>query len=485
MSGKAKPLYKDVADRIAAQIANGTIRVGGRIPSIRSTSRKLSVSITTVIEAYRVLEDRGLVESHPQSGFFVRDPAFARRHAEFAPPEPEARHLSMKPTRVRVWSRFSQTLDAIHRDDVPPLGLANPSPDLLPVEQVNRILARLVRNEPGLSTQYELSPGCLALRTAIARRAFDAGCTLGPDDIVITTGTTEALMLALHAVASPGDTVAVESPCYVGILHLLERLQLDAVELPTDPRDGVSMQAIEEIAGPSKNEVSAVILNPTVHNPLGGIMSDEKKRRVAAVLQRARIPLIEDDIYGDLAFADHRPRCIKAFDKSGNVILCSSFSKTIAPGYRIGWIAAGKRSSEVNEFKLAFSLGSTTATQLAIAEYLEGRRFDRHLARMRRRYAEQLQLLADAVGRYFPDGTKATSPMGGHVLWVELPSTIDTFKLYEEALEKNVSFAPGAIFSPTGRYQNCMRLNAGFAWSERIESAIQTLGRLAKRRVRK
>ncbi len=479
----SKPLYVDVADRIAALISNGTISVGARIPSIRSTSRKLSVSVTTVIEAYRVLEDRGLVEPYPQSGFFVRDPSLALRSAEFTPLEPEARKLSMKPTRVRVWNCFSQTLDALNRNDTAPLGMANPSPDVLPVEQVNRILARVLRNEPGLSTKYEMSPGNLGLRTAIARRVFNSGCTLGPEDIVITTGTTEAMMLALQAVAHPGDAVAVESPCYVGVLHLLERLKLLALELPTDPRDGVSMRAIEELVDSSKKKVAAVILNPSVHNPLGGIMSDDKKQRVAEVFERAQIPLIEDDIYGDLAFSEDRPRCIKAFDKTGNVMLCSSFSKTVGPGYRVGWIAAGRWSSEVNELKLAFSLGSTTAMQLAIAEYLEGRRFDRHLARMKRRYAEQLKLLADAVGRYFPDGTKATRPVGGHVLWVELPSKVDTFKVYDQALEKKVSFAPGSIFSPTGRYRNCMRLNAGFPWSERIESAVQTLGRLAKSQI--
>ena len=476
----SQPLYVDVADRIAELISNGTIKVGERIPSIRSTSRKLSVSVTTVIEAYRVLEDRGLVEPYPQSGFFVRNPTLAHRKSDCAPPEPEARKMSMKPTRVRVWNCFSQTLDALNQKDAPPLGLANSSPDLLPLEPVSRILARIVRTEPGLTTRYEMSPGNLSLRSAIASRIFNSGCTLGPEDIVVTTGTTEAMMLALHAVAKPGDAVAVESPCYVGVLHLLERLKLLAVELPTDPRDGVSLQAIEELSASSKSRVAAVILNPTVHNPLGGIMSDEKKRRVAEVLQRARIPLIEDDVYGDLAFSDDRPRCIKAFDKTGNVMLCSSFSKTIAPGYRVGWIAAGKWSSEVNELKLAFSLGSTTATQLAIAEYLEGRRFDRHLARLKRKYADQLKLLADAVGRFFPDGTKATRPMGGHVLWVELPSTFDTFDLYEQALEKNVSFAPGSIFSPTGRYRNCMRLNAGFPWSERLETAVRTLGGLLK-----
>lgn len=473
-----KPLYVSVADRIGGMIINGALRAGDRIPSIRATSRRLSVSVTTVIEAYRLLEDRGLIESRPQSGFFARDTSFARQSSPSLPPEPEIRNVPMKPVRVRVWDYLSSTLGALRPDDAVPLGGGVSSPEFLPVEELSRMLARIIRNRPDNSSRYEFAPGNERLRAAIARRAFDAGCDLSPEDVVITTGATEALTLGLRAVTKPGDAVAVESPCYFGILHLLQRLDLRAIELSTDPRHGMSVSAVEGLLA-SSNSVAAFVVNPSVHNPLGATMEDDQKQRIADLLKRARIPLIEDDTYGDLAFSEPRPRCIKAWDQSGDVMLCGSFSKTLAPGYRVAWIAGGKWTAAINELKLAFSLGSTTATQLAVAEYLEGRRFERHLRRMRRTYRDQLRILANAVGRYFPEGTKVTRPSGGHVLWVELPTSIDTLKLFERATAKGVSFAPGPIFSATGRYRNCLRLNVGYPWNARLEKAVRMLGELA------
>jgi DNA-binding transcriptional MocR family regulator len=214
-------------------------------------------------------------------------------------------------------------------------------------------------------------------------------------------------------------------------------------------------------------------------------MPDEKKRRIAELLAESQIPLIEDDAYGDLAFDEPRPKCIKAFDDVGNVMLCGSFSKTMAPGYRVGWIAAGKWGDEIVQLKHAHSLASTTVTQLAIAEYLDGRRFDRHLRGMRRTYQEQIRLFRDAVGRYFPNGTKATHPTGGHLLWVELPTAVDSVELSEKALKEGVCFAPGTIFSPTGRYRNCIRLQVALPWSERVEEAVKTIGDLASRQLRR
>jgi DNA-binding transcriptional MocR family regulator len=291
-------------------------------------------------------------------------------------------------------------------------------------------------------------------------------------------------MLALHAVTSSGDTVAIESPCCFGTLHLLEELRLRSIELPTDPRAGVSLEAIEKLAA-QRGRIAAVVLSPTVQNPLGSVVSDEKKRRIAELLSKKRIPIIEDDAGGDLAYDEPRPKYLKAFDATETVMLCGSFSSTIGPGYRVGWIAPGKWREEIIRLKQAYSLASTTVTQLAVAEYLDGRRFDRHLRRIRTAYREQMRLLQDAVGRYFSEGTKATHPAGGFLLWVELPRAVDTAELYENAVKKGVGFAPGAIFSPTARYRNCLRLHAALPWCARVDDAIETLGRLVSRELHK
>ena len=472
-------LYEQVADRVTQMIRKGSLKSGQRIPSIRKMSEQMSVAISTVMEAYRLLEDRGLVEARPQSGYYVR-PKHARRVVSTeAPPEPEIQRLPLKPKPVRTTDLVEHNLCGAPRPRIVPLGSALPAPEFLPTEQLNRILARVVREDPAIASQYEFSPGLRGLREEIARRAMEAGTTFGPDDIVITTGATEALMLSLRVLTDPGDTVVVESPCYFGLLHLLKWLKLRAIEVSTDPRDGISLDALEQLFA-QKTEIKAAVLNPNVHNPLGSIMPDEKKRHIADLLGRRRMPIIEDDTYGDLAFEPPRPKCIKAFDERENVIVCGSFSKTVAPGYRVGWVAPGRWHDAVNEFKQVSSLASATPTQLAMARYLSTGGFDRHLRRLRRVYKEQLQLLSDTVHRTFPTGTRATRPRGGHLLWVELPKSIDTRPLHEAVAAAGINIAPGSMFSAQGHYGNCLRLNAGIPWSAKVEKAIFTIGTIAK-----
>ena len=443
-------------------------------------SEQMSVSISTVMQAYQLLEDRGLVEPRPQSGHFVR-PKHCRRVAiADAPPEPEMLRLPLKPGLVRTEELVMRSIQLARRPGAVLLGTALPSSEFLPTESLNRILARVVRENPAIASQYEFSPGLRELREQIARRAMDTGCSLGPDDIIITTGATEALLLSLRAVTEPGDTVAVESPCYFGFLHLLKMLRLQAVEVSTDPRAGISIDELEKLVAKNPG-VKALILVPNVHNPLGNIMPDENKRHIAERMQRSGIPIIEDDICGDLAFDLPRPRCIKTFGRADNVLLCGSFSKTLAPGYRVGWVAAGRWHHAVNELKLISSFGSATPPQLAIASYLATGGFDRHLRRLRKTYRGQLQLLSDSVLRSFPTGTRATRPAGGHLLWVELPKLIDTQAFHEELAAADITLSPGSMFSAGRHYRNCLRLNAGIPWSAKVEKAVKTIGRLADR----
>lgn len=471
-------LYEQVADRVTQMIRKGSLKSGQRIPSIRRMSQQMSVAISTVMEAYRLLEDQGLVEARPQSGYFVR-PKHARRVlSATAPPEPELRRMPLKARPVRTDQRVVDGFLAAAKAGMMPLGAATAAPEFLPSERLNRLLAKAVRDDPALASRYEFSPGLKELREVIARRAMDAGCTLGPDNIIITAGATEALTLSLQAVTEPGDTVAVESPCYFGLLHILRQLRLKAVEVSTDPRTGMSIDALEQLLH-QKSAIKAVVLNPNVHNPLGGIMPDEKKRHIAELLGVRSIPLIEDDSYGDLAFESTRPRSIQSYDDDGNVIFCGSFSKTIAPGYRIGWVAPGRWTELVNELKLVSSLGAATPTQLAVARYLSTGGFDRHLRRLRRIYRDQLQLLSDTVHRTFPSGTRATRPAGGYLLWIELPETVDSHELQEQAAEAGISIAPGTMFSAHRHYRHCVRLNAAIRWTPKVERAVATVGELA------
>ncbi|MEM8678698.1 MAG: PLP-dependent aminotransferase family protein [Planctomycetota bacterium] len=471
--------YQQVARRVQALIDKGALKPGDRIPSIRKMSAQAGVAITTVIDGYRLLEDRGVIEARPQSGYYVRPPHMRDVVAVEAPPEPELRTVPLRAGPVRTEDNLIRHMSLDHDPQVLRIGAALPAAEFLPIAALNRILARELRVHPERANRYEVSPGLVELREQIARRMMSAGCSFGPDDVVITNGSTEAMMLALRAVAQPGDTVAVESPCYFGLLFLLRSLQLRAVEVSTDPRTGISLSAIDQLLE-SKSDVKALVLNPSVHNPLGCIMPDENKRHVAEQFAVRGIPIVEDDTYADLAFEGARPRCIQSFDPAGNVMLCGSFSKTLTPGYRVGWIVAGPRQQEIHAMKLATTLGCVTPVQMAVARFLSSGGFDHHLRRMRRIYQEQLCLLSHAVFEHFPAGTRATRPAGGHILWVELPEGMDSRQLEALALAKQVSITPGPLFSVRGRYVNFLRLNAALPWTPAVQAAVRTVGQLAQ-----
>ena len=471
MKNKGINLYEAVAGHITGLIEQGTFRPGDRIPSIRGLSRQKKVSITTVMEAYRLLEDRELIEARPQSGYYVRR-LYQPTLFEPKPTKPEK-----SPTTVGVDELVRMVIRDSRNRNLVPLGAAVPNPENLPVGKLNRILASVVRQKGAQSISYEMSNGFDGLRVQIARRLLSSGCSLNPQEVLITSGCQEAVTLSLMAVCRPGDTVAIESPTYFNHLQTLEVLRLKAIEIPTHPRFGISLEALATVL--KKNRIQACLFIPNFSNPLGSLMPDERKQELAKMLAQNDLPLIEDDIYGDLCFSPERPRVVKAFDKKGLVLLCSSFSKTLAPGYRIGWVTPGRFQTEIERLKMACTIATATAPQMAIAEFLVNGGYDHHLRKIRRIYMRQIWLMTQAVGKFFPTGTKVTRPAGGFVLWVELPEYVNARKLYEASLKAGITIAPGPIFSIRQGYPNHIRLNSAF-WSDKIEKALATLGGLAE-----
>ncbi len=466
------PLYEEVAGKLSYLIEQGTLRPGDRVPSIRSLSKQLQVSINTVKEAYGLLEDRRLLEARPQSGYYVR-----ARLPEL-PAEPVLDHPAINPSEVSLSKVYQVVMNDLRDPKLLQLGIAVPNPELLPIEKLNRMLARETRRFPLQSVAYELPPGNLRLRKQIAQRLLLSGCTLSPDQIVITSGCVEAVVLALRALCRPGDAVAIETPVYFNFLQMIQDLGLKALEIPASPRGGISLEALEYALERNTGEVKACIVLSNFNNPLGSRMSDEDKCRLVSLLEVHQVPLIEDDIYGDLSYSDDRPSVAKSFDKTGNVLLCSSFSKTVAPGYRVGWIAAGRYQEQIERGKMLANVACASPTQLAIAEFLANGGYEHHLRSIRRVYARQAAQMGDAIGRAFPPGTRVSRPQGGFVLWVEMPVEIDSLVLYRKAKSVGITIAPGSIFSVDGKYLNCIRLNAA-RWNPAVEVAIDTLGRLA------
>lgn len=475
MAVESERLYERLAARIRRQIQERTFRPGDRLPSVRELSRSAGVSVSTVLDAYRLLEDQGLVRPRPQSGYYVRA-TFASR------PSPPSRS---QPRPVTATFQRDDLIEAmVHamgRDDVVQLGFALPNPDLLPHERLARITARVAREHPEASYGYGPVAGQRSLREQIAQRAFSAGAVVSPDEIVVTNGCQEALCLALQSVGAPGGVVAVESPCHSGILQAVHHAGMRSIEISTRSREGICLEAFEEAILRGKetgDPIRACVVSPNFQNPLGFLMSDADKQRLVEIAARHEVVLIEDDVYGDLGFDTERPRVLRSFTGGEDVLLCSSFSKTLAPGYRIGWCIGGPRHSKVQRLKHALSVGAPCLPQLVIAEFLSNGGYDQYLRRARKSYSESTHRVADAVVRCFPAGTRMTQPQGSFVLWAELPAGVDSGRLYADALDNEILIAPGILFSAHDGYRSFVRLTTS-QWSPKIEAAIHALGKLS------
>ena len=462
-------LYEALADELAGLMVDGVLRPGERLPSVRQQQERRGVSPSTVFQAYYQLEARGLIESRPRSGYYV-----ASRRA-LATPEPEVSRPDAASTMVDVSELVFQVLEASRAPDVVPFGSAFPSPLLFPLDKLGRAVASSMRHIDPWSTVADLSPGNAELRRQIALRYQLDGVQVAPDDIVITNGALEALNLCLQAVARPGDTVLVESPSFYAALQALERIGLKVVEVATHPREGIELAALA--AALEQHKPSACWLMTSFQNPLGSLMPPEKKQALVDLLASHDVPLIEDDVYGELYFGAQRPALAKRFDSKGLVMHCSSFSKCLAPGFRVGWAAAGRYSRQVERLKLTTSLAAAMPSQLALAEYLGQGGYERHLRQLRSALAGQQRRMLAAIEQHFPEGTRVTQPEGGYFLWVVLPEPVDALALHRAALAQGISIAPGPMFSAKREFRNCIRLNYGQDWDD---ADVAVLGMLAK-----
>ncbi|MEO7414999.1 MAG: PLP-dependent aminotransferase family protein [Opitutaceae bacterium] len=468
-------LYAALADSIEQLIEQGTLRPGHRVPSVRRMALQHDVSISTVIQAYTVLENRGVLEARPQSGYYVR--ARLPSHA----PEPHMARPMAKASYVGVNDLTAEVLTFGTDPRYVPFGAACPHHSLFPTKKLARLLGAVGRDDPALLGRYAMNWAYDPLTREIARRYLQAGTPLAHDEIIVTIGCCEAINLSLRAVTRPGDTVAIETPAYFGFLEAIQSLGLRAVEIPTDPRTGLSIEATREAL--ANNDVKVVIVMPSFQNPIGSCMPDENKEKLYHLLAEYDVAAIEDDVYGDLHYGERRPKPLKAWDTDGRVLLCSSFSKTLAPSLRVGWCSPGRYLERVRRLKFTNTLGTPVVLQKTISDFLRNGGYDHHLRSIRRAYQNQLHLFSQAILRYFPEGTRLSRPSGGFVLWVELPPGVDTLRLHRDAVKHHINTAPGALFSLKDRYRNCLRMNCGLPWSELIEAALRTLGEMARKQL--
>lgn len=469
--GKESFLYEQVADQVGSLVSSGTLGPGDRVPSLRAMSRKYKVSIATVMQAYMQLESKGLIESRPQSGFFVRE---ARGLPQPVHPQPVPR----RPRRVQFGNTVETIFALANQQDLVPLGVANPAASLLPVRGLSRALRTVVSKHADEAVSYNFPPGVLALRRQLALRHSGIAGDVDPEQILITNGATEGLMVSLQAVAKPGDIIAVAAPTYFNVLQMIERLGMLALEVPSRADTGICLESLDVQL--RKRKVAAVVLSANFSNPTGSLMPETAKRELVQMAAQYDVPLIEDDVFGDLSFDSDRPRMCKAYDKTGGVITVSSFSKTLAPGFRVGWVFGGRYHRAVMQQKQLNSSATSSLTQLAVAAFLEEGNYDRHLVSLRRAYRRQVGQLRAAIAAHFPEGTRVSNPLGGFVTWVQVPGDVDTQLIYQQALSRGVSITPGFLFSTTGRYDQFMRLCAGHPWDDRMAQGVATLGEVVK-----
>ncbi len=473
-------LYHNIASKISALIDANVYPPGKRIPGVRRLSQQFGVSISTIVQAQRQLEDRGLISARPRSGYYVCE------HQWQKPAIPTVSESALKPTAVTGQELVLQLAKATNQSDFIQLGAAVPDASLMPLRALQRSINKVSRYQTEQATAYTFPPGLPQLREQIARRMLLTGCHVAPEKILITNGCQESLTLALQTIAKPGDTIAIESPTFYGLLQVIEALGMKALEIPTDPHDGLSIRALELAL--EQWQIKACVLIPNYSNPLGCLMPAARKQQLVELAQRHGVMLIEDDVYLGLGFNGEYPPALFGLEQKSRaqreqqtqqVIYCSSFSKTVAPGLRVGWMVLPEQYYQRAEhLKYISNLATPTLPQLALNDFLQHGGYERYLHRMQPHYKTLTERFAQAISRYFPDETRISRPAGGFVLWVELAAHIDTLQLTQYALQQHISIAPGVIFSATQKYHHCIRINCALPWTESVESALKKLGQL-------
>lgn len=470
-------LYMQVADGLEKMIGEDVLKIGDKLPSVRMLSDEYGISMGTAFQAYYHLEGKGLIESRPKSGYYVR---FSQKRFPALPKmiqaDPLSHDISVKEMIASIYSDI-----ASHSNKIINFAIAAPDASLLPVAKINKSVVQALRNSKDSCIGYEHTQGNIDLRKQIAKLAFNWGGKVKPDEVLITGGCLEAMSLCIKAVTQPGDTVAVESPNYFGIFQALESMGLKVVEVSSSPVTGLDLDSFQQAI--KKFTIKACVVIPNFNNPLGGLMPDENKKKLVEIITKNNIPLIEDDIYGELYFGKNRPRTCKYYDTKGLVMHCSSLSKSLSPGYRIGWVMPGKYLEQIKQIKRIHNISSPTLTQAAIAHYLQHGRYEYHLKNMRRALHTQCLRYLQAIINYFPEDTKVSRPHGGFILWVQLNKKVNTFKLRIEAMKHHISIVPGKIFSASSNYNNCIRISFGKPWDDEADYGLMMLGKLIKKMI--
>lgn len=469
-------LYMQVAGGVEKMIAEDVLKIGDKLPSVRVVSEEYGISMGTAFQAYYHLEGKGLIESRPKSGYYVR---FNHKRL---PALPKMIQADAQSHTVSVREMIAAIYSDISADQGLNFARAVPDVSLLPTAKLHKSVVYALRNSKDHCIGYEHTQGNLELRRQIAKLAFNWGGKIKPEEVIVTNGCLEAITICLKAVTTYGDTVAVECPSYFGIYQAIESLGLKVVEISSDPITGLELASLEKAV--KKFSIKACVCVPNFNNPLGACMTDEAKKALVVLITKHNIPLIEDDIYGEIYFGKSRPKTCKYFDTKGLVMHCSSLSKSLAPGYRIGWVLPGKTFEDVKQIKRMQNISCPTLTQAAVAHFLQNGRYEYHLKNLRKALHTQCLRYIQSIIAHFPADTKISRPHGGFVLWLELNKAVEVFRLRNEAMKQHIAIVPGKIFSASCNFSHCLRISFGRPWNEEVDEGLKLLGDLVKKQLK-
>ena len=463
-------IYEDISREITEQLDRGLIPGGEKLPSLRMMSQRFGCSLSVVMQAYAILEAQGRIYSVEKSGFFASAPSRSPL------PAPEKDHFTLESHEIRPLSILSRIVEASNDYKITPLGAGVPDQSYLPLGSLKAEINRILRERPSLLTGYSEERGDEGLRWEIGRLMARRGVDAAPEEILLTNGCTEALSLAVQSCSSPGDIIALESPVFLGTIQMLKVLKRRIITIPTSPSEGMDLGKLEEAL--RREDIKAVMMTALFQNPLGYVMPREKREAAVVLTGRYGVTLIEDDIYHDCSFRPLQEPCLKSFDRDGHVIYCSSFSKTLAPGLRAGWMIGGGKNRALTDLKMSQTLGNTVVLQKALARFLASGRYENQIIRMQKIMQRQQLEMTALLASELPEGTALSKPEGGYYLWVELPGEWDTLELFERALAEGISIVPGPAFSSENRYGNCMRISFASPLNDSVREGVRKLAGL-------
>lgn len=462
--------YEKIIDYIQSAINKGVLKFNGKLPSLRKISTEFDCAISVAMQAYTELEVRGRIYAVEKSGFFVSEQS---KH-NIPSPQKEKHKLESEISKSNNLTKM--VIDLSINKSVVNFGAGVPDQAILPINRLKKSFIKISKEQPQLLSQYSCVNGFEKLRQELAYLMLNKGVNVSSEELIITNGCSEAVAIAIKAVTSAGDTIAIESPVFFGIINILEQLERKVIELPTSPDKGIDLVTLEQLI--KNKKVSACIITATFQNPLGHIMPQASKRKLVDLAARYNIPIIEDDLYGECSFNNKNYHPLKYYDYADIVLYCSSFSKTLSPGSRIGWLIPSQYKLQCESIKIAETFGGPVIVQAAMADFLHENGYEYHIKRLRKFISVQTHQVKQFILKYFPSDIKVTNPQGGYFLWIELNKNINTMELFHEAIKNNISIIPGPVFSTSNKYNNCFRISCGSPITEKIEHGIKKLAKM-------